>query len=415
MLQAQKMNIEMMKQFNIISVLRVIRERGPISRSEIAECIDLSRPSVSEIVSDLIVGGWIRELTASPGGRGRRPIPLEINPNGRYVLGAEIGAYQLSVILCNLNSEVIGQSTVPLTEGVTPELALTEVCSMCESLIASCRVERSLLVGIGVAMHGVVHPGTGYSVYAPNLGWHDVPVKDFLEAKMGLPTYVDSDTNTSALAELWTGVATGSRQFITMVVDYGIGAGIIFDGKLYRGIAHIEGQIGHTTVDEDGPRCACGNFGCLEVMASEPAIVRRVLKRLRAGERSVLSSQFDHWDENSISIQTIYQAARSGDELCKDVLRSAGRYLGIGMSTLINLFNPLFVVLSGGMVEVADLILPDIEDVIVHRALGDAGKSTKVLVSKFGKLIYPLGGATLVLEHVFQSPEAVAIPKSIQD
>lgn len=402
MISSKKMNIDLMKQFNKRSILRSIRDNAPISRAEISELLNLSRPSVSALVSELIHDGWVREMQTVKGRRGRRPIPLEIHPHIHYVVGVELGAYHVTTVLCNLRGTVIQSQEFELSEHPEVSEVLNRIAGSVFTLLETAQILKKQVLGIGIAMHGPVDPERGLSIFAPNLGWHNVEVAKQLQSKTGLFTLVENDAISSGIAERWFGYGKSEANFLTLIVDYGIGAGITFDGKIYRGAHHIGGQVGHTTVNEDGPLCSCGNYGCLEVMSSEPAIVRQVQKRLRLGEPSILSAL------ERITAGDVYYAAHQQDSLALDVIRTAARYLGVGMAHLINILDPRVIVLGGGITRAADLVIPIIRDVIQRRAMGSDAKQTPVLVSQLGKDLYPVGGATLVIERMFEDPPFTA-------
>lgn len=406
--KSPKMNIELMKQFNKNSVLRIIRRNGPISRVQIANNMNLSRPSVSEIVSELMNEGWIRELSGTKQGRGRTPIPLVINPSGRSVIGIEIGSSQITIVLCNLNAEIMWKKTLPIKQDDLPVEVLDNVCSYIKHMIFQYQIPNNQLLGIGVAMHGIVDPQRGLSVFAPHLGWRNIPIKQHIESKLGCLVVVENDCNSSSLGELWFGCGQGEKNFITVLVDYGIGSSIITDGRIFHGVHHTAGQIGHITVDEDGPLCSCGNYGCLEMLSSEPAILRQVIKRLRVGETSVLNDWLEG-EVDDLQIQDVYKAVHLGDPLAQDVLIKAGRSLGIGFANLINLFNPSFLILGGGIIEVADFILPYILEMIQKKVLGVEAKNTPVIVSELRENIYPVGAATLVMEKALEGSMEISI------
>ena len=402
-MQSRKMNIELMRKFNTSTVLKIIHDAGPISRADIADTMNLSRPSVSEIVAQLVQDGSIRETTGAPSGRGRPSIPLEIHPNLRYAVGVAIEAHQVIVILTNLKAEIVAQESFKIDRTIPPENVLEQACVVTEQLVSELNLSRNQLIGIGVAMHGIVDYKEGLSIFAPNLGWRDVPIRSYFEKRTGLSTIVESDCDSSALAELWFGKAKGESHFITVLDDYGIGAGVVIDGRIYRGSTYIEGQIGHTMVDETGPQCACGNYGCLEVMSSESALVRQAVKRLRLGEQSILRRWVSDTDE--LEVDHIYKAAKVGDAFALEIVTHAARYLGIGFAMLITLFGPKFVILGGGIVRVADIILPVIREMVEQRAFGEIAKRTPIIASAFGSKLYPIGAATLAIENAFQQPE----------
>jgi glucokinase-like ROK family protein len=398
-----KMNIELMKQYNKQTVLNVLRHHEPISRVEISNMMNLSRPSVSEIVAELLAEGWVRETSSVHVGRGRRPTPLELNPTGRYVFGVELGAYTVTIILCNIRGEISERVSFPLANQSNYQAVLDDIHAWIVRISRQHQIPKEKVLGIGVAMHGPVEPKSGRSIFAPYLGWRGLPIGEYLQSVSGFTTLVESDDNAAALAEHRFGNGQGEQNFITVLVDYGIGSGIIANGALFHGAHNIEGQIGHTTVDEDGPQCSCGNFGCLEVLASEPAIVKHAQKRIRLGQTSSLCEKVDPTTGN-LHIGHIYEAAHNGDALAVEVIVNAGRYLGIGLANLINVLDPKFLVLGGGITAAADIILPPIHDAIRARVLGDQAKETPVIISALKDNLYPMGAATLILEQTFASP-----------
>lgn len=393
------MNIELVKKFNKTSILRTIRDKEPISRSEISELMNLARPSVSDIVTELIQEGWVRELNSIKGGRGRRPIPLEINPDGKFIIGVELGVRRVEMILCNLHANILASHEFEFDNNQVTFI-LEQICSGVEDLIMKSGVPFNKILGIGIAMHGVVDPVRGVSILAPNLGWRDVSIAKEIQEKTKLMTIVENDCMCSALAESWFGLGKASENFVTLLVNYGIGSSFFLDGKIYRGMNNASGRVGHITVSEEGPKCVCGNYGCLETMASETAIVSMAVKRLRIGEDSILHRHLEH----GLRIQHIYQGANLGDPLSLDVLKIAGRFLGLGVSHIINTLDPEAIIIGGGIVHAAKIIIPTIREIINRRVLSDKAKKTPILVSHLQEHLYPIGAATLILERCFQLP-----------
>jgi len=410
-IRAPKMNTEKMKWFNARSVLQIIAHGGDVSRSDIAMRMDLSRPSVSALVEELIDANWVVETGELIGGRGRRPVTLALNHKGHHVVGVEIGAYRCVVIVCALDASVIAQRSFSINPGALPEFVLANVARSIEDCLLQANCDRSRVLGVGVAMHGVVDPVTGVSVFAPNLGWRDVNIRDLIESSVQLPVLVENDCNASTLGEYIFGAGKGEDSFIELILDYGIGSGFLLAGKVFRGAHNTEGQIGHVVVDESGPLCGCGNHGCLEAVASETAVVAQVRKRLSMCEPSVLQARYaDRLPE--LAIGDIYQAVRLGDQLARDVVMLAGRHIGVGVVNLINLLNPRTVILAGGMAEVSDILLPVVREVVAHRALGAAAKRTQILASRLGSNVFTLGAASLFLAKVYDGtilPEGGAV------
>jgi predicted NBD/HSP70 family sugar kinase len=189
---------------------------------------------------------------------------------------------------------------------------------------------KAQLPGIGVVVHGPVKAGEGISIFAPNIGWKNVPIKFIVEDKFHIPTFVENDVRAMTLGEFYYGAARDVNNMVFLKVGYGIGSGIIMDGRLYQGVGDSAGEIGHTTIDVGGPQCGCGNYGCLEAMASENALVKTMVKSIKEGRDSMV---FDLVSGNleDVTPEIVYEAAANGDILASRILRQIARYLGIAV------------------------------------------------------------------------------------
>ncbi|KKI92776.1 hypothetical protein WQ54_07830 [Bacillus sp. SA1-12] len=400
--QSGRINIDLMKDYNKKLVLKTIQRDGPISRVDIANSINLSRPSVSEIVAQLIDEGWIQELVAETKVRGRTPRPLEVNPHKKLIIGVEIGAYATKIIICNLKAEILKRSEIAVNTSKDPCEVIKNIASLVTSMSNHYVGLGKEVIGLGVGMHGLVDSTKGVGLYAPNLGWKNVDIKGIFEDLTKLPVEVENDCNSSALAEVWFGHGRDEDNFISVLMDYGIGASVINNGTMFKGVHHVSGQIGHITIDPDGPRCTCGNYGCLEILTSEPAILKGIKRRLKLGERSSLTEREE--DIDKITIEDFYQAVHQGDPLAVDVAKQAGRNFGLGFTILINLFGPRFIVIGGGLVKIAPVLLPIIKEVISLKAMGDEAKQTPIFTSLLGEDLYAVGAASLIVEKEFSLP-----------
>lgn len=395
----KKMNNELMKKYNKTSLLQTLWNAGPISRSEIADLTNLCRPTVSEIVAELIEERWIEELDSIKGGRGRRPVPLQVNPFGRFVIGVEIRRQEITIIVSNLLAKIQSKYTYLLNGKNDADSVLNKIVEGIQYIQNT--IPREQLLGVGIAVPGVVEPRSGVSLFAPSLGWRNVAIAEKIQHETGLLTIIDNDVICIATAEYWYGNGKGKSNFVTLRVDKGIGGSVFIDGKVYRGVHNSSARIGHTTVADDGPKCSCGNYGCLETTASESAIIELVEKRLRMGQPSTLNKYL----EQGLNIEQVYSEANRGDQLSLEVLKHAAYHLGVGISHLINLFDPELLIISGGITKVESIILPPIQDIIQKRIFNDEAKRTPVVVSRLQEHPYSVGAATLVIEKIFTIPQ----------
>lgn len=402
MKQSSRINVNLMKDYNKQLVLRTIQKHGPISRVEIANRIDLSRPSVSEIVSILIEEHWIEEKSSEIKVRGRQPIPLDINKEKKVIIGLEIGAYSTKVIVSNLKAEILNEIVIEMDVHKNPNEMIEYLGKQINIITETYETKQIEILGIGVGMHGLVDTEKGENIFAPNLGWRNVQIKSILENITQLKVIIDNDCNSAAVAEMWFGQGKDESNFISVIVDYGVGASIINNGAIFKGSHHVTGQIGHITIDPDGPLCSCGNYGCLETLTSETAILKKVKRKLKIGEKSNILNQKDKLED--LTIDDFYNAVNNGDEFCINIAQEVARNLGLGFTILINLFGPRFIVLGGSLTKISDALIPIIKEVIQLKVMGEAAKQTPIITSALGNDLYTIGAASLIVEDIFSLP-----------
>ena len=228
-----------------------------------------------------------------------------------------------------------------------------------------------------------------------------MPVKSLLEREFGVDVSIDDSSRAMALAEHWCGVAQGVDNFIFINVGVGVGSGIFTHGKIYRGIGGIAGEFGHMTIKEKGPRCNCGNYGCLETLASGPAIVRRARQALEEGVVSEIE-RLCRGDFNCITPQMVVEAARGGDKLAFNLMEKTGEYLGIGIANLINIFNPELIVIGAGVSRAGDLLLNSLRRTVKARTLQQSFRMVQIKTSTLNEFGGAIGGAILILKSIFE-------------
>jgi glucokinase len=238
---------------------------------------------------------------------------------------------------------------------------------------------RKDFIGIGVGAPGPLDRDKGIVVIAPNLGWHNFPLRDRIQSRLGIESTLDNDANCATVGEWWLGAAKGGRNVVGMTIGTGIGGGLIINGELYHGASDVAGEIGHTTIDMNGRHCKCGNYGCLEAYASGPAIATRAREALvREDAASLLPSLVDGQLER-ITASIVYEAAKKGDGLANEIVRDTARYLGAGIATLLNVINPDTVVLAGGVTAAGDALFVPLRAEVRRRAFQPAVEAARIV------------------------------------
>ena len=249
-----------------------------------------------------------------------------------------------------------------------------------ERCIAQIRQELpgAEILGVGVGAPGPLDTKSGVVLLTPNLGWVNLPLRQIIHDRLGLPASLDNDANCAVLGEWWVGAARGSRHAIGITIGTGIGGGIILDGRLYHGASDVAGEIGHTTIDIEGRRCKCGNYGCLEAYASGPDIALRAIEAIEAGAETRLPS-YVGGDMTRITAQTVYEAAHDGDELALEVVNDTAKFLGVGVANLLNIFNPEVVVICGGVTLAGDHLFVPLRREMARRAFKPAVAACRIV------------------------------------
>jgi N-acetylglucosamine repressor len=388
-----------MKSLNKSAILNVVRQYGPISRAKISKLTKLTPPTVTNLVGELIESKLVIESTLGESTGGRKPILLRINSSAFYVVGVYAGAKRLKAVTANLDGSVIEQLEMRYIAKQNSQQFLSVLETAVETVMQNTHALKESFLGIGVGMHGLVDPEQGLSLFAPHLNLRNIPIKAHLENRFQLPVEVENDVRAQALGESWFGKGVGIPNFICVHVGTGVGAGIIINNKLYRGSSFTAGEIGHTMIDSNGPRCSCGNYGCLESMVGGAALARRAQQAIRLGKESILE-EWVQGDLEKINGEILCKAAQSGDLVAEEVLADTGRYLGIGLANLVNTLNPALIILSGGVSKAEYLLTPLIKT-LEKRALTKTADAVTIALSELGENSIPIGALTLVLNKLY--------------
>ena len=322
----------------------------------------------------------------------------------RFVLGIDIGGTNLVV------GSVAEDGSALHALGSEPTHAEAGQSDVLERLIALARrtmeqtkreVPGAEIMGVGVGAPGPLDTKSGIVLLTPNLGWVNLPLRQIIHERLGLPAVLDNDANCAVLGEWWMGAARGSRNAIGITIGTGIGGGIIVDGKLFHGASDCAGEIGHTTIDTEGRRCKCGNYGCLEAYASGPNIALRAIEEIKAGAVSRLAN-YVGGDLRQITAQTVYQAAHDGDDLALEVVNDTAKFLGAGIANLLNIFNPEVVVVCGGVTLAGDHLFVPLRREVARRAFKPAVSVCRIVPCELTGTAGVYGAAKVFLDLVGQ-------------
>lgn len=407
-------DLGLMRELNTHIILNLIRQEGSISRAEIAKRTQLSRSTVSNIITDLLEHRVVAEAGTGPSRVGRRPIMVNFNYQAGYVVGVDLGANHLLTLVTDLEGQVLAEKEQPVSVAAGPEVVLPAMVTAVDEIVRAARVDRERVIGVGVGVPGPLDNRRGTLVMPPIMpGWHNFKFQACLEAGINKPIYLDNDANLGAIGERWRGAGEGCDHLAYIKLGTGIGCGLILDGQIYRGFAGSAGEIGHMSIEEDGPLCTCGNYGCLESLAGGRAIVAAALAASKRAQALAVPSGAHTSNHRynpalpataELGVEQVVRAALAGDAVSIEVLQMAGRRIGVAIANLINLFNPGLVIIGGGVSHAGDLLLEPIRQTVARRVLPVAMQYTRIVQARLGREAIGIGAATLVLQQSFKSP-----------
>ena len=383
---------------NTSLLLDLVWSSGELSRAELARRSGLARSTVSAIVNPLLDQTVLEVVRIGRSSGGRPPAVLRFAQGRFHLVGVDLGAAHVAVLLTDLHGKVQAWRSEEHAVEADPAGAMALVHRLIEAVVARSGVPREAVLGIGVAVPCPIHPDDPDRLSLQILPrWRDVRLARDLGARHGWPVFVGNDANMGALGELYWGAAKDCDSFAYIKVATGVGAGLVIDGKLYRGPGGIAGEIGHTAIDARGPRCRCGLYGCLETMVGTRSLELAAARRLKEQPHPSLGSHPD--------IATLVNAAREGDQLATDLIGQAGEYLGVAIANLVNLVNPTRVVLDGRLARAGDVLLDPLRQALRQRAMWSSVLEAEVVVSDLGEHTIALGAATQVLQAALAEPQ----------
>jgi len=324
--------------------------------------------------------------------------------SGKYVIGIDIGGTFVKFAYAEAGGNILMYDKIPTRVSYGSDAVLGDIAKKIEELILKFGHKKEDIIGCGIGCPGTVDAEFRRVIFAPNLKWNDVDVKGKLESSVGLCVFIDNDANLAALGEYWKGAGRSSKDFVCVTLGTGIGGGIVVNGELLRGINNNGAEIGHMTIDLNGPQCGCGNYGCWEKYGSASALVSRVLGflTLNQGQRSKLPSIIFELCSNDLSklnCELILEAARRGDAIAKSAVTQQIEFIAIGLINLIYIFNPHKIIISGGLSAAGEMLINPVIETVFKKAPKVSVRDLEIVVSNLGNDAGVMGAIYLVLSE----------------
>lgn len=379
-------------------VFEHVRATGRAARTDVTRALDISAGSATTLTADLITAGLLREVEGLPRetGRGRPPVALEVVPEARYVIGIKLSDETHSAVLSDFAGRPVAEATLASSPGrKSRDMVLEEVDVLIDRVLKVAGKALPDISAVGMGMPGIVDHGTGTVTWSPFLTDTDVDLRSDFVARFGVPVYLDNDTNVLSLAELWFGAGRSIADFAVVTIENGVGMGLVLDNRLFRGARGMGLELGHTKVQLDGALCRCGQRGCLEAYLADYALAREAATALDRNPRTAQSPY--------VMLDALFAQAKAGNEAARTIFRRAGRYLSLGLSNVIQLFDPGLIILSGERMQYDFLYSKEVLLEMQKLTLSDGRTPCKVEVHAWGGMIWARGATALALEAVTDS------------
>ncbi|UNK17821.1 ROK family protein [Paenibacillus sp. N3/727] len=379
----------LVKKINTSIILNTIIRNAPLSRAKVSELTGLNKATVSNLVLELCDNHLVQEIGPGESSGGRKPRMLLFNGEAGYAVGVEIHLNQMMAVLTDLEGRILAEEECMLEQHDVSSV-LVMMVHMVNGLMKLAPNSHYGIVGVGVGVPGMVD-GDGMLLFAPNLGWEMVPLQQLLEDEIGVPVTIDNEANAGAQGELRFGAGRDARHLLYISAGSGIGSGIIINGELYKGARGYAGETGHMTIEADGKECSCGNRGCWELYASEKAydLTKSTLPSHRTSE--------------------LVKLAEQGHAETIDHFSEMGRYLGVGITNLVNGFNPQSVVIGGPLSDARDWIGDTMQKVVSERTLPYHREEMEIHFAELGSRSTVIGAAYSAVSQ-FLGPVRVSMP-----
>ena len=384
-----------------ITVLETVFWSSGISRTELAEQSGFSRSKANMATAALIERGMLDETGPQVSSGGRRPETLLLSSSMGVLAAIDLGASSVDVALIAPDMTVLAHhaEAIEITEG--PGVVLSRVKDILRDLRKRCNVRAEKVIGIGIGVPGPVEFDSGLLVAPPIMpGWEGFSIREYLRDEYAAPAFIDNDVNVMAMGELWR-LHRKLPNFLVVKIGTGIGCGIVCHGEVYRGATGSAGDVGHICVDQSGPRCHCGNVGCVETMAAGPAITRMATEAAEAGQ-SVMLAECLH-RQGKIDATDVGQASRAGDAAANTIIQTAGSLIGQMLASVVNFFNPSHVFIGGGITRIGPLFLAAVRQSVYQRSLALSTRHLEIQYTPLGAQGGVVGAGVLAMHETLKA------------
>ena len=401
------MRQQLLKEIELGSKSALVKKRiithyiynGSSTITDLSKELDLSIPTVTKFISEMCEDGYINDYGKLETSGGRHPSLYGLNPESGYFIGVDIKKFAVNIGLINFKGDMMElKMNIPYKFENTPE-AMEELCRLISSFIKKTKVNTEKILNININISGRVNPESGYSFSQFNFS--ERPLAEVLTDKIGCQVCIDNDTRAMTYGEYLQGCVKGEKNIIFVNISWGLGIGIIIDGKIYTGKSGFSGEFGHINVFDNEILCHCGKKGCLETEASGSAIYRILQERIKKGECSILSGRANN-QELPLTLDEIMSAVNKEDLLCIEIVEEIGQKLGKQIAGLINIFNPELVIIGGTLSLTDDYIAQPIKTAIRKYSLNLVNQDSVITVSKLKDRAGIVGACMLARSRMFE-------------
>ena len=380
-------------------VFELVRAAGLIPRVQLAKDLGVSPASVTTISSELIEAGLIEEVAVprdGEAGRGRPAVSLGVRAGAHLVAGMKLSDREHTAVIVDFAGKLIADEAIPRQPGpMQVDEILATIQTLLDRVCAKSKVDPAQLSGVGIGLPGFVDCADGMVLWSSILADRSVPIAALATARLGIPVFVDNDANLVALAELWFGAGRNLSDFAVVTIEHGVGMGFVMNHRIYRGAQRLGMELGHTKVQLDGALCRCGQRGCLEAYVADYALAREATTALNWGHKE---SQ-----PINVLLESLYDHAKAGNATAKSIFRRAGRYLAVGLSNVVNLFDPALIILSGERMRYDYLYAAETLSEMDNLAINTGRPRPPIEIHAWGDLLWAHGAAALALSEVTEA------------
>lgn len=387
------------KEINKKQILKIILEKGPISRIEISKYLNISRPTTTSYINELISSRLIEETGKSkstPLG-GKKAVLIKFNEKAGYILGVMIGVKNTRIALADLNSNILKSIKIPTEQWLGPEHVIKKIIVNLELVIKESGISKGDFIGIGIGSPGLVDSKTGTVIFSPNMeDWKNIALKEIIERQAGLPVFIENECRVQAIAEKKFGLAKKLKDFVCFEIGTGVGTGVYVGDKLLIGIKGMAGELGHVTINIDDSRvCHCGNTGCLESLCSTKSLLDDIKEKFK-NENYKGSIDFENLKE-----EELYELYEQGNEIVVKNVEKNAEYLGIGISNAVKIFSPKLIIIHGEVIKFGEKYLNIVKNSVAKNTFPMVQEVYDIQFSKLGENVGLIGVTSIVFDRIF--------------